>query len=185
VNRGLAFLRLSGTFEENFIDRAKSIYDLRESSNAGRIQIWHESSGYFFHHPFGVGVANFITSLGGGEGSYDQLANRLNERYNLPNRYISAHSLYLQLLVETGVVGFGLFLSAFGSYFTAVWLYLRQRGGDVTFRGLLVFQVSLLVLWFAFAGMFDVTLFNDKVLIVMLCALSMSGLAMRLPEPKS
>jgi hypothetical protein len=45
INQGLNWLRVS-SFEENFLDRARSIYDLEEHSNVGRLIIWRDSLKY-------------------------------------------------------------------------------------------------------------------------------------------
>src|SRR3989344_1258455 len=106
INQVLAILRV-GVFKEDFLLRVKSIYDLNESSNQGRLKIWRESLAFAVKHPMGAGFGNFISSLTPSpEGDYEKLAGEINHRYNFPQRYVRAHRLYLQILVETGIFGF-------------------------------------------------------------------------------
>lgn len=167
INRGLAYLRFGDRFQENFIERAKSIYDLREASNVGRLKIWGESLRYWVSHPLGTGLGNFESSLSPGVG----------ERYNLPERYVSAHSIYLQLLVELGPLGLLLALWFLGDFFVRTWRYVRGSASP-TFLSLIVFMAGTVVLWLATAGLFDVTILNDKVLIMFSVLLAATGLVL-------
>lgn len=176
INKGLGYLRV-GIFKENFISRAASIYDLEDVSNRGRLLIWRESLSFAVKHPLGVGVGNFITSLGGEPGKpYGQVSNEINERYNLPKKYISAHNLYLQVLVETGIAGlvsFGLFWLMVLYYF---WRFLCRYEHTQDFLVYYVAQAFLMVLWILGAAFFDVTLLNDKVLMYFFINLGVAGL---------
>ncbi len=180
INQGLHFLRVS-KFEENFLERARSIYDLNEESNMGRIEIWKSSLSYGISHPFGVGLNNFSFSLNQNDSSsldHSELSNLHNERFNLPNKYVTAHNLYLHLLVEVGFLG----LLAFGvfwfKYFWKVEQFIRRRKNDNNIFVFFVFEIALTFVWFLAAGMFDVTLLNDKVLIYLFISLGLSGIIM-------
>lgn len=177
-NKGLQYLRVGGKFQENFVDRARSIYDLNETSNAGRIAIWKESLAYAVLHPWGTGVKNFIVSQNTDSAlpqSYDDLAQRHNQRYNLPQVYVSAHSLYLQILVETGLVGLVVFAYFWFMVLREFWKFLFLRRDDNDFWVFFVFQSALIFLWILAAGVFDVTLFNDRVLMFFFLTLGLSG----------
>ncbi len=156
VNRGLDLVRFGGGYEENFFGRAKSIYDLSEPSNVGRIKIWGESLRYWLARPFGTGLANYRTSL-----SPAAVA-----RYNLPERYISAHSLYLHVLVELGFLGLLGLLGAIGSFLLAAARYLRDhaRGSLGTLYVLAAFVAAS---WLAAAAVFDITALNDRALLLL------------------
>ncbi len=68
----------------------------KDSGSSARIQLWINALKVFKTHPFGIGVGNAIT-----------YANSLmEEKINLNN----IHCVYLQTLVETGFVGFIIFL---------------------------------------------------------------------------
>lgn len=177
-NRGLAYLRFGGKFQENFVDRARSIYDLNETSNAGRIIIWKDSLSYATTHPWGTGLKNFIVSQTGNASESEQyldLARRHNERYNLPQGYVSAHSLYLQLLVETGLAGLAAFLYFCFKVLSEFWHFLKRHRSENNFWVFFVFQAALVFVWILAAGVFDITLFNDKVLIFFFLSLGLSG----------
>lgn len=180
INRGLGYLRVE-KFQENFLERAQSIYDVKETSNQGRLAMWQESSKFFLSHPFGVGFGNFIISITQNNTSknYDDLANVKNERYNLPSKYVSAHSLYLQILVETGIFGFGLFLFFWVYVLRNFWLFIRNYKNNQDFLVYFVAQAFLVCLWALGAAVFDITLFNDKVLMFFLLNIGIAGLIVK------
>jgi hypothetical protein len=180
INQGLGLLRVA-KFHENFLERAQSIYDLNDVSNQGRIAIWKSSAMFALTHPLGVGFANFIVSLepDGGAKSYEQLSNEINKRYNLPKKYISAHNLYLQVLVETGVLGLGLFLLFWLSVIRYLWSFIRHYEKTEDFLVYFVAQALVMVLWVMAASLFDVTLLNDKVLMFFFLDLGLAGLVVQ------
>lgn len=180
INMGLNYLRINA-FKEEFLLRVKSIYDLREPSNIGRLKIWKESLIFAARHPLGVGFGNFIISLdnSGQEKTYQDLAGEINERYNLPQRYVSAHSLYLQILVETGVLGFSLFIGFWLVVIRTFWRFLGHYRNAEDFLVYFVAQALLMVLWVLGASIFDITLFNDKVLMFFLLDIGLAGLIIK------
>ncbi|MCC7356558.1 MAG: O-antigen ligase family protein [Candidatus Doudnabacteria bacterium] len=181
INQGLNYVRQAG-LEEKFLDRAASIYDLQESSNVGRLIIWQDSLIYGIHHPLGVGYGNFIVSLVSDipEGtSFEQAGEGKNLRYNLPQKFVTAHSLYLNILVELGIFGllaFGLFCLEF---FRRVWKFVLKSKDEKMVYNSFVIVFALTFLWFMAYGVFDVTIFNDKVLLYVLSALGLSGIIMK------
>ncbi len=177
VNAGMRYIRFA-KFEENFIARALSIYDLKEASNAGRVLIWKESLNYFAHKPWGVGLGNFLGNLSQSE-NYKIASEQINKRYNLPQKYITAHSLYLQILVELGVAGFALFVWFWARLGKTLFGFLRKNrdsGDPLTF---LVFTSAMAFLWLLAAAFFDVTFFNDKVLIYLFLTLGLCGVVIK------
>ena len=177
-NRGLQYLRVGSKFQENFMDRAKSIYDIKETSNAGRIEIWKTSLRFAVLHPWGVGLKNFIVSQEAGVDSsvnYQNLAQKHNARYNLPQGYVSAHNLYLQVLVEAGLAGVLVFAAFWFIVLRKYKQFLQKHRQANNFWVFFVFQNALVLVWLLAAGIFDVTLFNDKVLILLFLSLGLSG----------
>jgi hypothetical protein len=168
INWGLNAIRFT-PFEEHFLERAQSIYDLQESSNVGRLIIWRDSLRYALKHPAGAGYGNFIISLVDNvpdNATYDSLAAQKNTRYNLPQRFVSAHSLYLSLLVELSVVGVGLFVWLWYQFFVATARFVwRVSTAPATAETVLVASFSLLMVWFLAYSVFDVTWLNDRVLL--------------------
>ncbi len=180
INQGLSYLRVE-KFKENFLTRVESIYNINETSNQGRIAMWQSSFKYFFAHPWGVGFNNFLVSFSGGVGgkSYDEVSGEINARYNLPAKYISAHSLYLQVLVETGVVGFGLFVAFWICLIRYFWEFVRNYEKTEDFLIYFVAQALLMILWILLAAIFDITLLNDKVLMYFFINIGLAGLIVK------
>lgn len=178
ISQALNFIRTIDV-EDNFLDRAGSIYDLRESSNVGRLEIWRESSKYAALHPFGVGYGNFIVSIVHEipeNASFEQVSSMKNLRYNLPQEFITAHSLYLQLLVELGFAGLLAFILFWWEYFERLWKFIRRYGSANNQYTNLTVSLALAFLWLLAYGAFDVTILNDRVLQYMFVCLAISGL---------
>lgn len=176
INQGLGYLRVE-KFKENFLSRAESIYNLQETSNQGRIAMWESSTLYFLHHPWGIGLGNFLISFSPRQNneSYDQLSSQVNQRYNLPAKYVSAHSLYLQILVETGIIGFIIFAMFWIKLLKYFWHFIKHYEKTEDFLIYFVAQAALMVLWILAAAFFDITLFNDKVLMFFFINIGLAG----------
>lgn len=181
INYGLNVVRIN-SLSEDFIDRAASIYDLSEESNAGRLIIWKDSLNFALSHPLGVGYGNFLVSLVDNipeNTSFEELAEIKNLRYNLPQKFVTAHSLYLNILVELGILGLVVFLAFFGVYYKKVWEFFKANSFEPNMLSAFVFMFALIYIWFLAYGIFDVTLFNDKVLIYGFVSLAISGFIMK------
>lgn len=178
ISKTLNYIRTVRTHDD-FLNRAGSIYDLTEDSNAGRIEIWQNSVKFAALHPFGVGYGNFLVSIVNNipsNASYEEIAATKNLRYNLPEAFITAHSLYLQLLVELGFAGFLAFLLLWWEYFESLWLFLKSNMvGSHKFVDLSL-SLALAFIWLLAYGVFDVTILNDRVLQYLLISLAISGL---------
>lgn len=174
---GLHYLQVN-KFEENFLGRAKSIYDLSDESNIGRLEIWKTSLNYSRKHLLGTGLGNFIVSITpnslSGE-DYNQVAESPNKRFNLPQKFVTAHNLYLQVLVELGVLGIISFLAFWFYYFHKVELFLKRHLMDNNIFLFFVIETALTLIWFLTSSMFDITFFNDKVLIYFFISLAISA----------
>lgn len=180
INKSLNYFKVS-EFKENFLERATSIYNVNEQSNKGRIAIWKSSAIYFLKHPWGVGFGNFLTSTIQNKQSndFEVVGNELNAKYNLPAKYVSAHSLYLQVLVETGVVGFAVFVMFWLSILKYFWNFIKNYEKSQDFLTYFVAQAFLMVLWILGAAFFDITLLNDKVLMFFFVNIGLAGLIVK------
>lgn len=179
INRTLSFFRVE-VFQENFLGRVRSIYDLKDVSNSGRIKIWHESFVFALKHPLGVGFGNFIVSLKDPSGrAYEDVAGEINQRYNLPQRYVSAHNLYLQILVEAGILGLVVFLGFWFVLLKYLWHFIKHYRKAEDFLVYFVAQAFLASLWVLGAAFFDITIFNDKVLFFFLIDIGLAGLIVK------
>ncbi|MEI6857722.1 O-antigen ligase family protein [Psychrilyobacter sp.] len=100
------------TFKETpvikkYIIKVQSIVEIKKNtSNAGRFEVWKDAYSIFKENPvLGVGISN-----------YDRASKK---EYKIQKRYYSAHSDYLGLLCETGIVGFMGFL-------IMLWIMFRE-----------------------------------------------------------
>lgn len=130
--------------------RARSTFDIQELSNKGRLEIWQDSLIFLKEKILtGTGIGNFPTVL--------DLSPRASRKG------ASAHSLYLQFLVELGMFGFLIFL-------TVLFVILRKSYWLIVNSQILIvkyYASSFLFafLWVLLYSLFDVTLLNDKVLL--------------------
>lgn len=181
ISKGLNFIRTYDV-QDNFLDRASSIYDLTESSNVGRLEIWKSSVGFAAMHPFGVGYGNFITSIVTNipeNSTFEEVSGMKNLKYNLPQGFITAHSLYLHLLVELGFAGLLAFILYWWEYFEGLWRFVKKHAstsGGMSLYTSLVVSLGLAFIWILSYGLFDVTILNDRVLQYLFVSIAISGL---------
>ena len=139
----------SSTF--SFFERARSISDLDELSNKGRLEIWRASFRSIAAHPLlGVGLGNYVVVL--------------DEKVSAAKKGASAHNLYLDFASEIGIFGVLFLIGIFADILYTSWLVWR-RSKELHFRffGLLF---GLYLLWVLGYSFFDVVLLNDKVLLL-------------------
>lgn len=181
INAGLRVIQVS-KFEENFISRAKSIYNLRENSTIAGLHMWHASLLYASRHPLGTGPDNFIVSLAPEathSNNYKQMAELRSPTFNLPQNQVSAHNLYLNIWIEIGLVGlvaFGLF---WWKFFSVVERFMKKYRGENNFFLFFVLEISLTFLWVLASGMFDTSFLNSRVLVYFFISLALSGIIVR------
>lgn len=180
INRGLDYLRVE-KFHENFLSRIESIYNIKEASNQGRIEMWQSSAIYAIKHPWGVGFGNFMLSFNPNfeNQTYQEAAGKIIKKYNLPAEYVSAHSLYLQVLVETGFFGLIVFMLFWIKIVKYFWNFIKNYKNKEDFLVYFVAQALLVVVWILVAGIFDITLFNDKVLMYFFINIGLAGLIVK------
>jgi len=135
----------------SMFERAFSIYDFSETSNKGRLQIWRETLLSIGNHPFlGVGFGNFNYVLEQSESALKKGS--------------SAHSIYLDIASEIGIFGLMVFLFLIAFILeSSYYLYFRlQKTYLKIFAGSFFVYFS----WVCAYGIFDVVIFNDKVLMI-------------------
>ncbi len=170
----------SGRNYGNYIQRARSVYNLDDESNALRISIWKKTAVFIARHPLlGAGYGNFITTLGNSGKSYSGAAQKRSQAFNLPQKYISAHNLYLQVLAETGILGFVFFTWFLIKMFWWFWKHFRNFASREAenFDGYAPFAIGVGLYFTAlFAYMLvDTTLMNDRVLIYFFLSLALAA----------
>ena len=89
--------------------RIRSILDLNETSNSGRVEIWKKTVQSIIKHPLlGVGIGNYPTVL--------------SQHPDLAKAGSSAHNLYLNIAAEIGVVGLLASLGILGIILRRAWI---------------------------------------------------------------
>lgn len=179
ISAGLNLIRTINT-DDNFLDRAASIYNLNESSNVGRIEIWRASINYAARHPLGTGYGNFISSItDSASNDFAEVADQKNLRYNLPQKFITAHSLYLHLLVELGIAGLIVFGLVWLSIFRRIWLQLKNYQFTYNAQAALLINIGLATIWLLAYGFFDVTILNERVLLYLMALAAIVNLSLK------
>ncbi len=135
----------------SMFERALSISDFSEISNKGRFQIWSETLTSVKDNLFlGVGFGNFPLILD------ENIANS--------KKGASAHNIYLDILSEIGIIGLAIFLfilieilkTSYNLFFKLKTGYLKMFAGSF----------FVYFTWICAYGLFDVVIFNDKVLMM-------------------
>ncbi len=168
----------------NYLQRAESVSSLDNESNAARLDIWKKTLKFAARHPLlGAGYGNFIVSLGKSAGNYIRAADKNSKEFNLPQKYITAHDFYLQILAETGILGllaFALFFKklagGFWNFFKRHFLY--DRDGFAVFAVAAGLYLAALFVYL----LVDTTIMNDRVLMYFFLILALCGSIFRIYE---
>jgi len=142
----------------SLFERAKSIIDFLEISIKGRLEIWQRTIDSIIIRPLlGVGLGNYPLVL--------------NEPMSLAKRGASAHSLYLEIAAEMGIFALLILLVIFWQIFKDAWqVFTRHKG--LFFRVWAGFFLLALI-WILGYSLFDIVLFNDKVLLFFIANLGL------------
>lgn len=180
ITAGLNWVR-TVNLDDSFLGRATSIYDLKESSNAGRLEIWQSSLKFAATHPLGTGYGNFISSITDVRPgmTYEEAASQKNEELNLPEKFVTAHSLYLHLLVEIGIVGVLLFIGLAFVWVKRIWLYMVDNKFALNKNNLVIAGLVMAVVWLLAYGLFDVTILNERVLLYLMTVLAIINVSLK------
>lgn len=139
--------------------RAQSILDLDELSNRGRIGIWITNLKSVARHPIlGVGIGNVAIAL--------------EENISAARRGASAHNLYLDFAVETGLLGGLLVLAWFLTIFFRHILWLA-RGKGSAIQTAYVLALVLATAWIGIYNLVDIVFINDRALLLFLTFLAL------------
>ena len=144
-------MRQGGIVSKTSFERISTSFSARELSNLGRIQIWKSTLESIAKRPFlGVGIGNYPVVL--------------NENVSAIKEGASAHSLYLDVASEMGILAAIILLFMF---FEILWRAIKVflKNEDLilsTFAGFF----AIYFLWVMAYSMVDVVLLNDKVLLL-------------------
>lgn len=143
----------SDTENQSFLifERAKSISDLAELSNKGRLEIWKESFYSIAKRPFlGVGIGNYPVIL--------------NLEMKTSKQGASAHNIYLDIASEMGVFAVLVFIAIFIIILSDSITTIKKIKDPIYY--LFIFTFIVYITWIMCYSLFDVVLFNDKVLML-------------------
>lgn len=138
------------------LNRLKSVFDLGETSNQGRLGIWKQAIPAVLKRPFfGVGLGNFGAIMG-----------------NAGDLRFSAHNLYLHIAAELGMPALLIVCAIVWLIAQKAWRLtsrikdrMSETGGYPSF---FLFSFS----WLLVANVFDVTLFDQRVLVLFTISLA-------------
>lgn len=134
-----------------FLERTKSISDIGELSNLGRLQIWDRTIDSFASHPWlGVGMGNYPLVL--------------EEDISAGKKGASAHNLYLEIGNEMGIFGMLILILLFLAILKIAWTVFRKSQNN--YLKIFGLAFGLYFIWILGYSLFDVVLLNDKVLLL-------------------
>jgi len=160
---------------ERITSRIDSLSNLQDSSLQARISLWRGGWKIFKDHP--------ITGCG------FKCVDSIHSQYPDPSGWIAhhrgMHSSIFQLLVDTGIVGLGTWLSIWAAYFIEVlkqWRTLAREKSRDNAAGILVGS-SAAVIAFIVGGCFETNIYDSEItmLLYFLMGLSLAQ-TKKLPE---
>lgn len=145
---------ISLLFSNPVSQRFYSSFNLKEGSNAGRIETWNKAIEIVADNPLmGVGIGNYA------------LAVKANAFYREP---IYAHNTYLDIAAETGVLNALIWVSLLG--ITAVALYIKDRKN----KSLVMLAVSILI--FSIHSLVETAIYSPVVLTLLVSIMGISNI---------
>ncbi|MFH1671750.1 MAG: O-antigen ligase family protein [Candidatus Portnoybacteria bacterium] len=139
--------------DASFFERARSIFDFDEISVKSRLEIWEKTIISISERPLlGVGVGNFPVVL--------------EEKLSMSKKGSSAHSLYLDIFAEMGVLALLTLLAIIFYILKDTWQVFKKTEDTLgEYFPIWAGFFLLALVWIFGYSLFDVVLFNDKVLL--------------------
>ena len=143
--------QIKKTGSEILTKRIRSILDLEETSNNGRIAIWKASIASIIKRPLlGVGIGNFPVVL--------------SQETEYAKAGSSAHNLYLTIAAEIGILGLlatlGILLLILKGGLTVFW------SSTNTFNKIYSASFVLYTIWVLFYSLTDAALFDERAFLI-------------------
>lgn len=141
---GGALLWFNPTLHDRFIRRTAIVLEKGDDSSYGRV--WHNAMVTWKMSPvFGVGPRNYLAACEtlGEQGGFKKEAFYVKE-FNCARH---PHNPYVEWLIETGTVGFLLFIGLVGLWFRNAWHAVRTAKGASYFAALGAFCALIPFLW--------------------------------------
>lgn len=145
--------------------RNRFIYSFGNAGDSDRFRIWGIALKMFFENPiYGKGLGTFMTRV-------------TDYALIFP---VYAHNCYLQLLAETGLLGFSGFMILIVSFLVSGFRFMHRFKDDLFFRFLFLSLVSFLIVSF-----FDVQFYSLQLSMFFWALLGMAVGYMKLNETKN
>lgn len=150
----VALVALSFIIPGPVSSRFTSIFDLKEGSNEGRLEMWKKSAEVAMDHPLlGVGIGNYPLEV------------KASADYREP---ITAHSTYLDIASETGIMSLAVFL---GILIAATAAFLKKSQKNIIF---LMAAVSIVI--FSAHSLAETSIYSPAVLAALLLIISFTNI---------
>ncbi|MEK7453031.1 MAG: O-antigen ligase family protein [Patescibacteria group bacterium] len=139
-----------------FTERFKSIIDIEEKSNKGRIYIWMESIKSIYKNPIlGVGIGNYPVVL--------------KEDASAIKAGSSAHNIYLHMAAELGIFGFLVFIFIIYEILKRSLYIVKENFDEISkFFSAITF---LFLIWILGYLMTDVAIFDERAFLMLMILL--------------
>jgi O-antigen ligase len=140
------------------LKRLASILNLDEMSNQGRIYIWKKSFESFKKYPLlGIGAGNFPVVL--------------EQDVALAKAGSSAHNLYLNFLVESGIFAFVLVILIILEILSIIFSILKTNLSLEKRK--LITAIFVFLIWIFGYSLFDIALMDERVFLLFLTILGL------------
>ncbi len=160
----LLFLGLSLVAPTKVKNRILSFTNLQDDAFQQRASLWKSGWKIFKDHPI----------TGCGYKCVDSVRSQYLDPSGLVERMRGVHSNLLQLLIDTGVVGLGLWVSIWAAYFFEI--FRRFRALDVSqsnSRGILMGSAAA-VLAYLVGGFFETTIYDSEIAMLLYFLMGLS-----------
>ena len=140
---------------ESIINRIASVGDMKDSSTSYRVYIWYGSLAM---------VKDFWAS---GIGPGTQAFKSVYPFYSYSGIVAPhSHNMFLQILVESGIVGIGVFLTTIVMFFKKLINGYQSTSGKGSKLGAMIVAIGAGVAGFCVQGMFDNCFYNYRVFLI-------------------
>ena len=165
-----AILALPFILPTTVVNRIFSIFDPEETSTIFRVHIWRGT----------LRMLGDFWPIGLGQG--EEAFNRVYPYYSLAAIFTPhSHNMFLQIFVETGIVGLLVFIGVLACFFRAQVNFLR-RVKEFRLRFMSAAMIAAAV-GFLFQGMFDYAFYNYRVMMVFFLFIGLGIAFTRVNDP--
>jgi len=157
-------------------DRILTFKNLKDKSLQARVSLWKGGWEIFKDHPI----------TGCGYKCVDSIHSQYPDPSGWVEHYRGMHSNIFQLLVDTGIIGLGLWISIWVAYFMEIfqrWRTLTEDASQNNSKGILM-GASAAVLAFLTGGFFETNIYDSEVAMLLYFLMGLSlAMVKKLPGP--